>query len=57
MNVKVVHVKIMELALMTSTHSHASVCQAGLEQNVKQVNRYDSLTLDSEQSYFLKMTF
>ena len=49
MNVKVVHVKIMELAQMESTHFHASACQAGLEQNVKQVNRYDSLMLNSKQ--------
>ena len=45
MFVKVIHVKIMEPAWKSSIHLHANACQAGLEQNVKQVNRYAALML------------
>ena len=45
MFVKVIHVKIMEPARKSSIHLHANACQAGLEQNVKQVNRYAALML------------
>ena len=45
MNVKVVHVSIMELAWMASTHIHASACQAGLGYYVKQVDRYEFIIL------------
>ena len=38
MNVKVVHVKIVALALMASIHFNATVFQAGKELNVKSVS-------------------
>ena len=44
MNVKVVHVKMVVLALMVSIHIHAAVHQTGKELNVKSV---------SKNSYFL----
>ena len=44
MNAKVVHVKMVVLALMASNRFHAAVCQAGKELNVKSV---------SKNSYFL----
>ena len=39
MNAKVVHVKMVVLALMASNRFHAAVCQAGKELNAKSVSK------------------
>ena len=66
MNAKVVHVKMVVLALMASIRFHAAVCQAGEELNVKSVSKIHTSCTNKhyhvnsklkKNSFYLKLSF